>query len=66
MHYVARRTNTIDGVEKEPRITVAVRLSPAGLALVDKRAAEDDRTRSDMVRRMLAYASTHMPRGWKP
>ena len=51
---------------KEPRVTVAVRISPAGLKDVDKRAEEEDRTRSEMIRRMFTYASRYMPKGWTP
>ena len=47
-------------------MTIAVRISPAGLRAVDKRAEDEDRTRSEIVRRMLAYAAVHMPHGWKP
>ena len=53
-------------VEKEPRVTIAVRISPSGLRAVDQRTEEEDRSRSEMVRRMLAYAAQKMPKGWKP
>jgi hypothetical protein len=52
--------------EKEPRVTIAVRVSAAGLRAVDERAEDEDRSRSEMVRRMLAYAVWKMPKGWKP
>lgn len=52
--------------EREPRITVAVRLSPDGLKKIDEMAEREDRTRSEMIRRLLAYAAKHMPKGWKP
>lgn len=45
---------------------MAVRVSVAGLRAVDERAEEEDRSRSEMIRRMLAYAVWKMPRGWKP
>jgi hypothetical protein len=50
----------------EPRTSVAVRISKTGLAAVDKRAARDKRTRSDMIRLMLIYAEANMPEGWRP
>lgn len=50
----------------EPRTTVAVRLSTTGLGAIDRRARDDARTRSDMIRLMLAYAETNMPKGWRP
>lgn len=37
----------------ERRKLITVRLSPAALAEVDRLAAEDDRTRSDMLRVLL-------------
>lgn len=51
---------------KETRVTIAVRVSEAGLRAIDERAEEEDRTRSEIVRRMLAYAVWKMPKGWKP
>jgi hypothetical protein len=50
----------------EPRVTIAVRISQSGLAAVNQRAKDEDRTRSEMVRRLLAYAVWKMPPGWKP
>lgn len=50
----------------EPRVTIAVRISVAGLRAIDQRAEDEDRTRSEMVRRMLAYAVAKMPKGWRP
>lgn len=41
---------------RTPRLKVAVRLSPAGVAAVDELAAAEDRTRSDMVRVLLVEA----------
>lgn len=28
--------------------------------------AKEPRKRSDLIRAMLAYARTHMPKGWRP
>ncbi len=46
------------------RPPVVVRLSPAGIAKVDELAAEAGVNRSEMIRRLLRYATTHMPKGW--
>lgn len=51
---------------REKRVTIAVRITPAAVAVVDQWAEAEDRSRSDMVRRMLTYAARHMPKGWKP
>lgn len=48
------------------RPLVAVRLSTSGIEYIDKRAAEEGVNRSEMIRRMLAYAGAKMPKGWKP
>lgn len=55
------------------RPLVAVRLSEAGRDHIDARALEEGLTirkgepnRSEMIRLMLAYASAHMPKGWRP
>jgi len=49
------------------RPLVALKLSEAGIEHVDRRATEEaDGNRSEMLRRMIAYASIHMPRNWKP
>ncbi len=49
------------------RPLVAIRLTESGLIYIDKRAgAEADGNRSEMIRRMLAYAQRHMPIGWRP
>jgi hypothetical protein len=42
-----------------------LRISPAALAAVDKRAEESDRTRAEMLRVMLTYAEKRMPRETK-
>lgn len=48
------------------RPQVAVRLSEAGIARVDERAAKRGVSRSEMLRLMVAYADLHMPVGWQP
>lgn len=41
--------------------------SKAEIAPVEQRAGEESGGElSEMIRRMLAYASAHMPKGWKP
>lgn len=40
----------------DPRKMVAIRLSPAGLAEIDKIAEEEGRSRSDVIRRLLSEA----------
>jgi hypothetical protein len=47
------------------RPLVAIRLSESDIAHIDQRAEEEaEGVRSEMIRRMLAYASKHMPKGW--
>ncbi len=49
------------------RPLVAIKLSQSGIEHIDQRAeVEADGNRSEMIRRMLAYAAAHMPKGWKP
>jgi hypothetical protein len=49
------------------RPLVALRISAQGLAHIDQRAADEaEGVRSEMIRRMLAYAALHMPKGWMP
>ncbi len=49
------------------RPLVALRLSTKGIDLIDQRAKDEAAgVRSEMIRRMLAYAAQHMPKGWKP
>ena len=43
-----------------------MRLSQTGIAALNTRARDEDLTRSELIRRMLAYASRKMPQGWKP
>lgn len=47
-------------------MTVSVKVSQTGLTAIDERAEEEDRSRSEIMRRMLAYATWKMPKGWKP
>lgn len=49
-----------------PRELVAFRLHQDALDFIDVRAADQHVNRSQMMRRMLAYASAHMPETWKP
>jgi hypothetical protein len=44
------------------RPVMGVRISAAGTAAVDALAAEAGVSRSEMVRRLLSYAVSHMPR----
>lgn len=55
------------------RPAVVIKLAQAGIDHIDQRAAVEVPlrgngvpNRSEMVRRMLAYAAVHMPKGWKP
>lgn len=48
------------------RPITAVRLSTDGLKFIDRRAEQEGVNRSEMIRRMLAYAAQNMPKGWKP
>jgi hypothetical protein len=65
---VGQRPTTSDGVvaPRTRRAPVTIRLTARGLATLDERAARDHRTRSDMARLLLAYATQHMPDGWRP
>jgi metal-responsive CopG/Arc/MetJ family transcriptional regulator len=45
---------------------IALRLSAEDIATVDERARRDAVNRSEMIRRMVAYALGHMPQGWRP
>jgi hypothetical protein len=47
-------------------VPVTVRLLPAGIAAIDRRAAKDRRSRSAMAQMMLTYAERTMPEGWRP
>lgn len=49
------------------RDLIAFKASDAEIAPVDERAADEtDGNQSEMIRRLLAYATPRMPKGWKP
>jgi hypothetical protein len=55
------------------RPLVASKLSQSGIDHIDARAREEvplrgngQPNRSEMIRRMLAYAAANMPKGWTP
>lgn len=55
------------------RVLVATKLHGDEIAAVDQRALDEGLTirdgepnRSEMLRRMVAYAMRHMPKGWTP
>lgn len=55
------------------RSLVGIKLSGADIEHIDRRAHEEvplkgngEPNRSEMIRRMLAYAFAHMPKGWHP
>lgn len=49
------------------RPLVAFKLHQDDIDHIDQRAAEEaGGVRSEMIRRMVAYAQRHMPQGWKP
>lgn len=50
----------------EQRVQVAIRMKKPALEAIGTRAKAEHRTRSDMIRLMLAYAAQHMPKGWTP
>lgn len=45
---------------------MTMRLSEAGISALDARARDEQTTRSELIRRMLAYATWKMPKGWRP
>jgi len=45
---------------------LALRLTDRDAAAIDARATKAGVNRSEMVRRMLAYAAAKMPKAWKP
>ncbi len=47
--------------DAQRRVLIAVRLKPAALDRVDERARRAGVKRSEMIRRMLAYAASRMP-----
>lgn len=48
------------------RPTVTFRISTSGIGAIDSRAVEESVERSELIRRLLAYAMWKMPKGWKP
>ena len=48
------------------RPVITMRLTQTGVDALNTRAREEHTTRSELIRRMLAYATRKMPRGWKP
>lgn len=61
-------SSTVIRVEqrKPDRRVLSIRVSGDGYHHIADRAARADVDLSHMVRRMLTYASTHMPEGWVP
>lgn len=50
-----------------PRMDMVwLRLPPAAITDVDKKAKAAGVKRSELLRRMLAYAARTMPQDWKP
>lgn len=45
---------------------LSVRLAKPGVDAIKDRAEDEGVDRSEMLRRMLAYATRNMPKGWKP
>jgi hypothetical protein len=45
----------------DTRVMVGARLAPSGVAWIDQWAELAGCDRSEMIRRMLAYAAEHMP-----
>ncbi len=54
------------GKRGEPRQLISLRLPSAGIAQIDGQAKRVGRSRSEMIRVMLAYASANMPKDWTP
>lgn len=48
------------------RPLLGVKAKAEAIAYIDTLAEQAGVTRSEMVRWMLAYASAHMPKGWRP
>jgi hypothetical protein len=55
-----------DDQGKQPKRVLCVRVSETGYRHIADRADRADVPVSHMARRMLAYASTHMPATWVP
>jgi hypothetical protein len=51
---------------KQAKRVLCVRVSETGYKHIADRAGRADVPVSHMARRMLAYASAHMPEGWVP
>jgi hypothetical protein len=45
---------------------LSVRVAKQGVEAITNRSEAEAVDRSEMLRRMLAYATQNMPRGWKP
>lgn len=65
-HVGQRRTVSDNARQRRTRRTARldVRLGANGSAAIDRRATEEGLDRSEVSRRLLAYACAHMPRGW--
>lgn len=51
----------------DPRVPLNARIARTGRDAIDQRADEEARgSRSEMTRRMLAWAATTMPKDWTP
>ena len=48
------------------RPTVTFRISQTGIDQLTARSTEESVERSELIRRLLAYAMWKMPKGWKP
>lgn len=53
---VKRMANDRDAIETTARVSLTIRLSPSGITQLDHLAADEDRTRSAMVRVLLKEA----------
>lgn len=48
------------------RPTITFRIRPSAIKAIEAIAAAEQVDRSEMIRRLLAYAVRMMPKGWKP
>jgi hypothetical protein len=48
------------------RQSVTVKLAKSGVERIDQLATEAGVDRTEMIRRMLAFAAWRMPKDWKP
>lgn len=63
---IVRRSRIVPAGEPfQARPVIAVRLSRSGITALETRAKAEGLSRSELMRRMLAYAQ-RMPKGWKP